>query len=384
MSDNYNFAAAGIKVIDQNKPTDSADPILAVAEPVARPSTEPDVAVVPTPAAIAPSPAPLTPAEKILEVPKIEKPEFDEAKYIKDSFGDIFSSKEDVKAMIEKAKDVNDLRAKLKEKEDYIAENDFVDEYARAENKFVKQGGDRKIFKEVNDLDIENMSEEEAIKKKLQIQNKTLTKDEIDRLIKRKYKIGDEDQDDDDVKDANINLKMDGRAAKDFLGKYKADNSVPPSVKQETEAQKKQVEAAENATKNLKSWTDNYDAVAPKTKKISFDLSADDKENYSMDYEMNFNSDDLKKEALSVIGSYGLKYGDEGAKKALESFLVNRRIQEELPNIVKAIAGKVKTDRDLFWIEKTNNPGILKTQDVAPSTTNEKEVKLRKLVEAYK
>lgn len=370
----WNFKGTGIEVVDQNAPeveapVNNTAPVAAESAPVDTPASAPATeSVVPTTTSIDAAP--------------VSAPAWDEQKYIKETFGDIFDSKDAVKSAIEKSRQVDDLSKKAQDLQKYIDENDFVDDYARAENKFVKEGGDRNLFKEVNSIDVDKMTDAEAVRKSIELKNKTLTRDEIDLLVSRKYKIG-QDEYDDDVREANINLKIDGQAAKEFLSKYKVENLVPPAVKQKGELQRQQEETEQQSSRNLESWDKNYSTVVPQSKKITFVL--DEKEGLSMDYEMtDFNSDKMKQEALSVIKMMGLAYGDDKSRKDVEDYLVNRRLQQEMPNIAKAIASKVRTDRDEHWIKQTNNPSALRPQDTPPAPGTDRAQKLDHMAAAYK
>lgn len=378
MADEWNFKAAGIEVIDQNAPEAEAPVANAVQAPVDNGQVDaPPASSTPAPATESVNPPAATP---VTDAPVA--PVWDEQKYIKETFGDIFDSRDAVKNTLEKARQVDELSKKAQDLQKYIDENDFVDDYGRAENKFVKEGGDRNLFREVNSIDVDKMTDAEAVRKSIELKNKTLTKDEIDLLVSRKYKIG-QDEYDDDVREASINLKIDGQAAKEFLGKYKVENLVPPAVKQKGELQRQQEQSEQNTARNIESWDKNYSTVVPQSKKITFVL--DEKEGLSMDYEItDFNSDKMKQEALSVIKMMGLTYGEDKSKKDIEEYLVNRRLQQEMPNIAKAIASKVRTDRDEHWIKQTNNPSALRPQDAPPAPSTDRAQKLDHMAAAYK
>lgn len=113
----------------------------------------------------------------------------------------------------------------------------FASEWIRNLNKAVAEGVDPSVYMEVSNVDIDKLSEADAII--LQMQWKEgLSREDAEFLVNRKYRLGGEDEidpSDPDAREAAINLKLEGKNAKEFLGKYKQEALTSPLEKRQAE-----------------------------------------------------------------------------------------------------------------------------------------------------
>lgn len=134
-------------------------------------------------------------------------------------------------------KSVDEVAEAFRKVEQDAKKDPFANDWIRNLNKAVAEGVDPAVYMEVSNVDTEKLSEADAII--LQMQWKDgLTREEAEFLVNRKYRLGGEDEvdpSDPDAREAAINLKLEGRSAKEFLSKYKQEALTSPIEKRQAE-----------------------------------------------------------------------------------------------------------------------------------------------------
>jgi hypothetical protein len=135
-------------------------------------------------------------------------------------------------------KSIDELESYLTEVETKANKDPFANDLVRDLNKAIEQGVDPDLYLAVSQLDVEELSEKEALVLEMQWK-KGLSQEDAEFLVERNYKLDSDldelDMSDPDVREAQIRLKLDAQEAKDFLGQYKKDALVPPAEKLQAE-----------------------------------------------------------------------------------------------------------------------------------------------------
>lgn len=207
------FVAAGMTqtaTYDQSGRPVEATPSPEVTQ-TPEPTPTPEAAATPE---VAPTPEP-TPAPA---------PTVDIESIIKGKFDGKFSS-------------LDELAEAYRSAEEQAKRDPFASDWIRNLNKAVSEGVDPSVYMEVSNVDIDKLSEADAII--LQMRWKEgLSREDAEFLVNRKYRLGGDDEvdpSDPDVREAAINLKLEGKNAKEFLGKYKQEALTSPLEKRQAE-----------------------------------------------------------------------------------------------------------------------------------------------------
>src|SRR3990167_490912 len=363
------------------------------------PGNEPPSAAAPEPV-VDPAPAPATGTSAATENqptgapappdPAKVTPSFNENDWLKEKFGDGITI-DILKEAKEKASKIPDYEKKVAELESKLKEDPFPDEYAKKEAEFVKKGGDRRIFREVNEIDLDKMTAEDAVRKKIKLENPDLSEKDIARLLKKDYMIAPEydeaitkNEDPDlveKIEDARLKLKIDGKDAKKILGEYKVKNSAPP-VNKEQEALLKQKEDAErNTATMLKTWEDSLSKITSEKRKMTIALND---QGAVMEYVFDdVDPKEQKEELLAFAKMAGVPYGDE-VKPHVETFIKNTLMQKQSEKIFKAVAKAVRDMTDAEWRKEVHNPSAINKGDTPPPPAPSKlKEEIAKLNEAW-
>lgn len=240
------FDAAGTRV--ETTPA----PAAVIAE------TPEEPAVVETTATTTEEPAP--PAEQ-------PQPTFDIASVLNGKFGDKFKSLDEIEAAY------TELEAKANQ-------DPFANDFVRNLNKALKDGIDPQLYMEVSSVDVDSMSERDALVLEMQWKN-GVSKEDAEFMVDRAYKLNSEeelDQSDPDVREAQIKLKIDAKNAKNFISEYKKDSLTSPIEKRQAEVTKAWEPIIPSIVDKFKTYplngkTGNYEVpVAPEALKSAQEL----------------------------------------------------------------------------------------------------------------
>jgi len=131
-----------------------------------------------------------------------------------------------------KFKSVDELESYLTEVEQKASKDPFANDLVRNLNKAIAEGIDPDVYMYATSLDIDQMSDKEALILRLQFQNKELSREDAEFIVSRDYRLSDDegepDMSDPDVREAQIRLKIEAPKAKDFLNDYKAQSLESP------------------------------------------------------------------------------------------------------------------------------------------------------------
>lgn len=137
----------------------------------------------------------------------------------------------------DKFKSLDEIEAKLSEYESKVNTDPFANDFVRNLNKALKDGVDPEIYMQVSNINVDTLSEREAIVLQMQWK-KNLSKEDAEFLVDRTYKLdpdSEPDPTDPEVREAQIKLRIDAKEAKEFLSSYKNDALTSPVEKRQAE-----------------------------------------------------------------------------------------------------------------------------------------------------
>lgn len=352
------FAASGFSKIDSNTgvviipATNQDPPAQRTEEPTAPPAP-------PTPPAASSTDA----APTTTSIPDITT-------WLNETFKGEYKSAEDLIKAITDSKSLgtkySEAEQKLKDFETKSKENPFANDYVKGLNEFVKKGGDPAIYNKVQAIDVPKLNERDALVMRLRVQH-GLTKADAEFRVDRKYKVGESfDQADPEVREARIDLKIDGESAKEYLSKYKTDSLVPPGerIQQETERAKAQ---------QLEGWNPVTDKVIEGLKQVEIPI---DTKGTTIQFKVPGETVPYLQEHLkNVLATTDLRPDAEGQNIMKEILL-----REIFFKHSKDIAQQIATAKDEHWIKQTQHPSALREETAGTTTAISDDEKLAEAI----
>lgn len=326
------------------------------AQPAAAPAPVQNIPQQPAVQAPAPAPEPTasgtTPAE-----PAPQPVAFDQTKWIADNFGDSFKSPDEIKTRLgeyeKTAKELAELREQLK-KAPVIAD----DAYVKGLNEARLKGISKDSYDLIQSIgDVKVLSNEDAVRKSMMIRD-GLTEAEAQKRMERKYKIGEkfnDMQDDEEVQDARLDLKVDANAARKELERLSEEHQVPP---QAAIAAKRQVE-----------WGDTVATLTDKNRSITIPTTKLGDFKYEVPQELAKEAADFVREAMTNGGYDKSDDNLELAQTLYTSYIFGDpgKVARVMELALTRLEDKIKLDT----IAATSHPSAL-TQPVVTGgqTTN--------------
>ncbi len=185
--------------------------------------------------------------------------------------GNTVTSEESFNTILEQSKKFTDLESRynmLNQEFETVKSNDpFANDYIKKLNELHKTGDTEKIrlFQRVNSIgDVNSLSDYEAVSFMNQWKN-DLSPDDAERLMKRDFKTDPEQHSEETIAESNIDLKIKGKEARQFLAEQQA--SVEVKVPEAAAAPKQPTEAELKAEYDAK-----VKAVEPLVKTIEQEI----------------------------------------------------------------------------------------------------------------
>lgn len=330
-------------VLDTGNPAPIENP-----PPIQTPEPTPEAEPTPTPEYI---PTPEATPEPVT---------FDENKFLTEKFGDKFKSFEEITSKLGELDQINtrytQAEQKAKDLESKLSENEFANDYVKGLNKFVKDGGDMDVYNKVAGIDVTKISEKDALVLKYQFQH-GMSKEDAEFKVARRYKIGEEfNAEDPDVRESRIDLQIEGREAKDFLSKYKAEQLVPPGAK--TEADQKQL-----VQSRIASWQPHTNTLLTSLNKV--EVPFDEKKGDTISFNIPKETIDHLSGHMQVVLENMDVAPDEQGRQWLKDVLLREIYYLHQKDIARLVAGEVNKR----WAKTNHNPSALREETVPVNTT---------------
>lgn len=318
----------------------------------------------PAPAAT-PTPAPAAEAVPVVPIPEVTPPTptpstFDETKWLTEKFAGKYKSADELINAIKEREDLStkysDVEKKYLDLETKSKESPFANDYVKGLNDFMKKGGDAATYSKVQSLDLGKLSERDTLVTKYRVQY-NMSKTDAEFKVDRKYmlQLGEgQTENDPDVREARIDLRMDSAEAKEYLSKYKTEAMVPPA--------QREAETAERAkAQNLESWKPYTGQLVDSLKSV--EIPIDDKGGVIQFPVSPSTMQHIQEHLQNVLETTGIPPDAKG-----QALMKDILLREVFFAHNKDIALAVATAKDVAWVKQTSNPSALRQEAVPPGS----------------
>lgn len=189
-------------------------------------------------------------------------------------------------------------------------------------------------------LDSEGMDDITAVRVELSTSYPNLSSDEVDVLLKRKYKLDENLYDEEEVAASKVDLKIAAQNARQTIESIQ-DNFAAPV----------QQESMENSSIVDDNWVKDMVQDVNEFEQIEFDLGNDKTFSFGIDASYK---DQLKKKNVE-IESFFDDYVEEGGQWNFDKWNTDRAVMDNLPNIVQSIYRQGLSDGQRNVVETAAN-----------------------------
>lgn len=287
--------------------------------------------------------------EKTVDKPAEIQPTFDESKYIFETFGGKFKSKDELLSAIGEIEKVTDLSKQLEVyQKEYIKPTDL----ARKINEIEQAKGDVNLFLKFNSIDLNKLSDADAIKYRLQWE-KGLSPEEADLFVSHQYKVdtvedeitGEKKPNEEQLKVAGIKMKLEGGEAKSYIQKLQVQSAQTPDV-------------AKIESERIEKWKPAIGEIANSAKDIKFSVEFPSELNMDkVDFAYSLDGEEMKEitKFVSDATKYPNFFYDEKSKEDMADAARNRAVVIALPKILKAYGTQLIKSRDALNDKRTGS-----------------------------
>ena len=189
-------------------------------------------------------------------------------------------------------------------------------------------------------LDSENMDDITAVRVELSTSYPNLSSDEVDVLLKRKYKLDENLYDEEEVAASKVDLKIAAQNARQTIGQIQEDFAAPV-----------QQESMEDSSIVDDNWVREMVQDVNEFEQIEFDLGNDKTFSFGIDAAYK---DQLKQKNVE-IESFFDDYVEEGGQWNFDKWNTDRAVMDNLPNIVQSIYRQGLSDGQRNVVETAAN-----------------------------
>ena len=189
-------------------------------------------------------------------------------------------------------------------------------------------------------LNTEGMDDLTAVRVEMSTSYPNLSSDEVDVLLKRKYKLDESLYDAEEVAASKVDLKIAAQNARNTIGQIQENFAAPV-----------QQESMENPSIVDDQWINNMVQDVNELEQIEFDLGNDKTFSFGVDAVYK---DQLKKKNVE-IESFFDDYVEEGGNWNFDKWNTDRTIMDNLPNIVQSIYRQGLSDGQRNVVETAAN-----------------------------
>ena len=189
-------------------------------------------------------------------------------------------------------------------------------------------------------LNTEGMDDLTAVRVEMSTSYPNLSSDEVDVLLKRKYKLDESLYDAEEVAASKVDLKIAAQNARQTIGEIQENFAAPV-----------QQESMENPSIVDDQWINNMVQDVNELEQIEFDLGNDKTFSFGVDAVYK---DQLKKKNVE-IESFFDDYVEEGGNWNFDKWNTDRTIMDNLPNIVQSIYRQGLSDGQRNVVETAAN-----------------------------
>ncbi len=189
-------------------------------------------------------------------------------------------------------------------------------------------------------LNTEGMDDLTAVRVEMATSYPNLSSDEVDVLLKRKYKLDENLFDEEEIAASKVDLKIAAQNARDTIGEIQENFAAPV-----------QQESMDDSSIVDDQWINNMVQDVNELEQIEFDLGNDKTFSFGVDATYK---DQLKRKNVE-IESFFDDYVEEGGNWNFDKWNTDRTIMDNLPNIVQSIYRQGLSDGQRNVVETAAN-----------------------------
>ena len=189
-------------------------------------------------------------------------------------------------------------------------------------------------------LNTEGMDDLTAVRVEMSTSYPNLSSDEVDVLLKRKYKLDESMYDEEEIAASKVDLKIAAQNARNTIAEIQEDFAAPV-----------QQESMDDSSIVDDQWINNMVQDVNELEQIEFDLGNDKTFSFGVDATYK---DQLKQKNVE-IESFFDDYVEEGGNWNFDKWNTDRTIMDNLPNIVQSIYRQGLSDGQRNVVETAAN-----------------------------
>ena len=189
-------------------------------------------------------------------------------------------------------------------------------------------------------LNTEGMDDLTAVRVEMSTSYPNLSSDEVDVLLKRKYKLDENMYDEEEIAASKVDLKIAAQNARDTIGEIQENFAAPV-----------QQESMDDSSIVDDQWINDMVQDVNELEQIEFDLGNDKTFSFGVDATYK---DQLKRKNVE-IESFFDDYVEEGGNWNFDKWNTDRTIMDNLPNIVQSIYRQGLSDGQRNVVETAAN-----------------------------
>jgi hypothetical protein len=189
-------------------------------------------------------------------------------------------------------------------------------------------------------LNTEGMDDLTAVRVEMATSYPNLSSDEVDVLLKRKYKLDENMYDEEEIAASKVDLKIAAQNARDTIGEIQENFAAPV-----------QQESMDDSSIVDDQWINDMVQDVNELEQIEFDLGNDKTFSFGVDATYK---DQLKRKNVE-IESFFDDYVEEGGNWNFDKWNTDRTIMDNLPNIVQSIYRQGLSDGQRNVVETAAN-----------------------------
>mgnify|MGYP001400040534 FL=1 len=189
-------------------------------------------------------------------------------------------------------------------------------------------------------LNTEGMDDLTAVRVEMATSYPNLSSDEVDVLLKRKYKLDESMYDEEEIAASKVDLKIAAQNARNTIAEIQEDFAAPV-----------QQESMDDSSIVDDQWINNMVQDVNELEQIEFDLGNDKTFSFGVDATYK---DQLKQKNVE-IESFFDDYVEEGGNWNFDKWNTDRTIMDNLPNIVQSIYRQGLSDGQRNVVETAAN-----------------------------
>lgn len=283
-----------------------------------------------------------------------------------------------------KFKSYEELKEALESKPEPKEEKKYEDERLNTLLEFMNKGGQMEDFLSTQLTNYDEMSDADLIKAEMKALDKDLTDEDISLLFSDRYKLDEEEFEEDQIKLSKLKLRRDAKEAKRKLVEEQKKYLVPEKKeepKPEVPVEEKKVDqgalSQDELQKRNQEWINVVNEVTSKSDPINFTLN-DNGESFS--YTVTEEAISKVKNDMTDLSKFWTRYINEDGTEDVERLKKDFLILNNYENILKAAYSQFRSEGREDVLKDIKNPSF---DPSTKNTTNEKKTLYSQIYDAW-